>query len=88
MGMLPKDVDSGSVITLGDLGNCVVDQVFQIGGLKDLQSMCVRDCEEDPSGTQLLVIDIPQEYSEAGSPTTRRRVKTFCLALSVFPSRT
>ena len=38
----------------------------QVGGLKDLQALCV--CDEDPTGTKLLPTGIPEEYSEKGSP--------------------
>jgi hypothetical protein len=42
---------SGCVITPA-LGNCVVDQIFHVCGLKDLQALC--GYEEDPTGTKLL----------------------------------
>ena len=54
------------MITLGDLGNCVVDQECQIGALKDLQSLCI--CQEDPSGTKLL--GIGGQSSECGEEKT------------------
>jgi hypothetical protein len=44
----------------------VVDQIFHVCGLKDLQALCV--CDEDPTGTKLLPTGIPAEYSERGSP--------------------
>ena len=64
--ILPKKFKSGCVVTLDKLGNCVVDQIFHVCGLKDLQAMCV--CDADPSGTKLLPTGIPAQYIEAGSP--------------------
>jgi hypothetical protein len=54
----------GSVITLGLLGSCIVDLVFQIGGLADLQALCVH--KEDDSGTELLGFGLPREPSILG----------------------
>jgi hypothetical protein len=50
---------SGCVIPLDTLVNCVVDQIFHVCGLKDLQTLCV--CDEDPTGTKVLPTDIPEE---------------------------
>jgi hypothetical protein len=66
MHLLPKSFAPGSVITLDVLGNCIVDQVFHVGGLRDLQALCV--CEEDPTGKKLLPTGIPEKYSSQGSP--------------------
>ncbi len=69
---LPKPNGPGSVITLGMLGNCVVDLVFHIGGLSDLQALCV--CTEDPSGTELLGLGLPKDTvtlcGDPGSPVS------------------
>ena len=55
------------MITLGDLGNAEVDEIFHIGGLKDLQNLC--KCLADPLlGTGLLGLGIPPAKSEEGSP--------------------
>ena len=54
------------MITLGDLGNAEVDEIFHIGGLMDLQAVC--KCRADPTGTRLLGLGIPLEISEEGSP--------------------
>jgi hypothetical protein len=54
------------VVTIGDLGNAEVDEIFHIGGLKDLQTIC--KCRADPTGTGLLGLGIPLEISEQGSP--------------------
>jgi hypothetical protein len=48
----------------------------QVGGLKDLQAMCV--CDEDPTGTKLLPTGIPKIYSEKGSPYAEKIL--FCNA--------
>ncbi len=64
--LLPKSFKPGCIITLDGLGNFVVDQIFHVCGLKDLQALCV--CDEDPTGTKLLPTGIPAEYSERGSP--------------------
>ena len=64
--LLPANFRQGCVITLGDLGSAEVDHVFQTGGLKDLQSVCV--CRADPTGTGLLGLGIPPAKSEEGSP--------------------
>ena len=56
---LPKSFGPGSVITLVMLGNCVVDLVFHIGGLSDLQSLSVYD--EDASGTEFLGLGLPRD---------------------------
>ncbi len=54
------------------LGNCVVDLVFHIEGLSDLQALCV--CDEDPSGTELLGLGLPRDTAtlrgEPGSPAS------------------
>jgi hypothetical protein len=47
-------------------GNCTVDQVFHIGGLKDLQELCV--CDEDPTDKKLLPTGIPEKCSQQVSP--------------------
>ena len=65
--LLPKKFTPGCVITLDVLGNCIVAQVFHIGGLKDLQALCV--CDQDPTGEKLLPTGIPEKYSRWGSPT-------------------
>ena len=64
--LVPKKFKSGCVITLDGLGNCVVDQIFHVCGMKDFQVLCV--CDEDPCGTRFLTTDIPAKYSERGSP--------------------
>ncbi len=64
--LLSKKFSPGCVITLDTLGNCIVDQVFHVGGLKDLQDLCV--CDDDPTGTRLLPTGIPEKYSDRGSP--------------------
>ena len=46
----------------------IVDQVFHIGGLKDLQVMCV--CDQDPTGEKLLPTGVPEKYSQHGSPSS------------------
>jgi len=56
-----------SAIKLDVLGNCIVDQVFHIGGLKDLQALCVNDA--DPSGEKLLPTGVPEKHSRYGSPS-------------------
>jgi len=66
--LLPKKFAPGCTITLDALGNCTVDQVFHIGGLKDLQALCV--CDQDPTGEKLLPTGIPEKYSRWGSPTS------------------
>ena len=38
---------------------------MQVGGLKDLQALCV--CGKDPTGTKLLPTGIPEKYFEKGS---------------------
>jgi hypothetical protein len=45
----------------------VVDEIFHVCGLKDLQALCVSDT--DPTGTKLLPTGIPAKYSERGSPS-------------------
>jgi hypothetical protein len=45
----------------------VVDEIFHVCCLKDLQALCVGD--EDPTGTKLLPTGIPAKYSERGSPS-------------------
>ncbi len=57
---LPKGFGPGSVICLNPLCNCIVDLVFQIGGLEDLPALCVH---EDVSGTELLGFVLPREPS-------------------------
>ena len=64
--LLPANFRRGCVITLGDLSNAQVDQIFQIGGLKDLQKLF--KCRADPTGTGLLGLGIPPTKSEEGSP--------------------
>ena len=64
--LLPDNLRQGCVITMGDLGNAEVDQIFHIGGLKDLQAIC--KCRADPTGTHLLGLGIPADVSEEGSP--------------------
>ena len=54
-------------IALDVLGNCMVDQVFHIGGLKDLQALCV--CDADPSREKLLPTGVPEKHSRYGSPS-------------------
>jgi len=57
------------VITLGDLINAEVDDIFHIAGLKDLQALC--KCRADPcypTGAGLLGFGIPPAKSEKGSP--------------------
>ena len=66
MHLLPEKFAPGCVVTLDVLGNCIVDQVFHIGGLKDLQALCV--CDQDPTGTKLLPTGIPEKFSVHGSP--------------------
>ena len=61
---MSKGFDPGSVICLNPLGNCTVDLVFQIGGLADLQTLCVH--EEDDSGTELLGFGLPRDPSILG----------------------
>ena len=46
------------------LGNCVVDLVFHVGGLSDLQALCV--CDRDPSGTELLGLGLPRDVATLG----------------------
>ena len=64
--LLPANFRRGSVITLGDLGNAEADQIFHVGGIKDLQRLC--KCRADPTGTLLFGLGIPQAKSEEGSP--------------------
>ena len=63
---LPKDFGPGSVICLNPLGNCIVDLVFQIAGLADLQALCVHD--DDPTGTELLGFGLPTDSTVLGGP--------------------
>jgi hypothetical protein len=69
---LPTGFGPGSVICLNPLGNCIVDLVFQIGGLRDLQALCVH--KDDASGTELLGFGLPREPSvlrgQPGSPAS------------------
>jgi hypothetical protein len=69
---LTKGFDPGSVICLNPLGNCIVDLVFQIGGLKDLQALCVH--KDNPDGTELLGFGLSRDPAmvrgESGSPVT------------------
>jgi hypothetical protein len=44
----------------------VVDEIFHIGGLKDLQALC--KCRADQTGNGLLDFGIPPAKSEEGSP--------------------
>ena len=37
--LLPANFRRGCVVTMGDLGNAEVDEIFHIGGLKDLQTI-------------------------------------------------
>ena len=64
--LLPANFRRGCVITLGDLGNAQVDDIFHISVLKDLQDIC--KCRADPRGTDLWGLGIPLEISEKGSP--------------------
>ena len=41
MHVIHKKFKTGCVITLDGLGNCVVDEIFQVCGLKDLQALCI-----------------------------------------------
>ena len=43
-----------------------MDDIFHVGGLKDLQALCA--CRADPTGTGLLGLGIPPDISEKGSP--------------------
>jgi hypothetical protein len=70
--LVPKKFRSGCVITLDGLGNCVVDEIFHVCGLINLQALCV--CDADPNGTKLLPTGIPAKYSERGSPSTENFV--------------
>ena len=63
--LLPAYFCRGCVITLDDLGNVRVDEIY-IGGLKDLQALC--KCRDDPTGAVLLGFGIPPAESEQGSP--------------------
>jgi len=69
---LPKCFGPGSVICLNPLGNCIVDLVFQIAGLADLQSLCVH--RDDLSGTELMVFGLPRDSTvlggQPGSPAS------------------
>jgi hypothetical protein len=60
------------VICLNPLGNCIVDLVFQIAGLADLQALCVHD--DDESGTELLGFGLPRDPAvlggQPGSPAS------------------
>jgi hypothetical protein len=64
--LLPAKFRRGCVVTMGDLGNAQVDDIFHVGGLKDLQAICA--CRADPTGTGLLGLGIPADISEKGSP--------------------
>ena len=69
---LPQGFAPGSVICLNPLGNCIVDLIFQIGGLQDLQALCVH--KDDPGGTELLGFGLPRDPAflrgEPGSPAS------------------
>jgi len=69
---LPKGFGPGCVICLNPLGNCIVDLVFQIAGLADLQALCVHD--DDESGTELLGFGLPRDPAvlggQPGSPAS------------------
>ncbi len=72
MQQLPKGFGPGSVICLNPLGNCIVDLVFQIAGLADLQALYVH--ADDDSGTELLGFGLPRDPAilggEPGSPAS------------------
>jgi len=53
---LQKGFGPGSVICLNPLGNCIVDLVFQIAGLADMQALCVH--RDDLNGTELLGFEL------------------------------
>jgi len=60
--LLPDNFCWDCVMTLDNLGNAKVDEIFHIGGLKDLQSLC--KCWADPTGAGLLGFWIPPAKSE------------------------
>ena len=49
-----------------EIYNDKVDQIFRVGGLKDLQKLC--KCRTDPPDTGLLGLGIPATKSTEGSP--------------------
>jgi hypothetical protein len=63
------------VITLGDLGNCAVDQIFHICS-SDISHMCsLCACDENPDGTGLLGLGIPSAQSQMGYPASEDTLK-------------